>query len=200
MITLYIGKSGAGKDTFLKKQVALGVNPIISYTTRPMREGEVDGVDYNFVSSASFLEMLDHEQLAEWRKYDTLINNSPETWYYGSPWLDKSKDYVGVVTPEGAKNYIKLYGAENIEVVYVVADDDIREERARMRESLSIEEWNITVKPEWDRRLEADSKDFSDEAIQDLANALGHKIIVMFNNSYPDKVTFSWIYPLDKTT
>ena len=112
------------------------------------------------------------------------------------PFINQSIDFM---LKPGVYRF-KLYGAENIEVVYVVVDDDIREERARMRESLSIEEWNITVKPEWDRRLEADSKDFSDEAIQDLANALGHKITVMFNNSYPDKVTFSWIYPLDKTT
>lgn len=192
MITLYIGKSGAGKDTFLKKQVALGVDPIISYTTRPMREGEVDGVDYHFVSLVRFLEMLDKGQLAEWRKYDTLVNNQPETWYYGSPWLNKYKDYVGVVTPEGAKEYIKLYGGENIEIVYVVVNDNIREERAKARGSFD--------QTEWDRRLKTDEIDFSDEVIQDLANALGHKITVMFNNSYPDRVTFSWIYPLDKTT
>lgn len=51
MITLYIGKSAVGKDTLLKKQIEDGVSPIISFTTRPMREGEVNGVDYNFVST-----------------------------------------------------------------------------------------------------------------------------------------------------
>lgn len=187
MITLYIGKSGAGKDTFLKKQVALGVSPIISYTTRPMREGEVDGVDYYFVSLIKFLEMLDHKQIAEWRSYDTLVANQPAKWYYGSPWLDINKDYVGVVTPSGVLEYVKLYGAENINVIYVVTDDNIRRERAELRGSFDEIEWN--------RRVETDNKDFSPEIIQGLANVLEHDITVMYNNKDVDRVLFSKVSP-----
>lgn len=55
MLKILMGKSAAGKDTLLNKLVAQGkYKPIISYTTRPMREGETDGVEYHFVTETQF--------------------------------------------------------------------------------------------------------------------------------------------------
>ena len=79
MITLYIGKSAAGKDAYYKRQVAMGLEPIISYTTRPMRDGEVQDVDYHFVSVEKFKELIKNDMLSEYRKYDTKVNNVPDT-------------------------------------------------------------------------------------------------------------------------
>ena len=58
IIALY-GMSGAGKDTILNKIIEdygeeLNLNPIVSCTTRPPREGEVDGVAYHFLSNENF--------------------------------------------------------------------------------------------------------------------------------------------------
>ena len=50
MIRVYFGKSASGKDTFLEKNVRLGFKRIVSYTTRPIRKNEVQGVSYNFVT------------------------------------------------------------------------------------------------------------------------------------------------------
>ena len=47
-----MGKSSSGKDTMFKKLIedkTLGLKTIVGYTTRPMREGECDGVEYFFV-------------------------------------------------------------------------------------------------------------------------------------------------------
>lgn len=60
MIVL-IGCSGVGKSTvenILQKR--LGLNKVISYTTRQPRKGEVNGVDYHFITKESF-ELLDKD-------------------------------------------------------------------------------------------------------------------------------------------
>lgn len=52
-IIALIGKAGSGKDTILKeilKQEPIKYNEIISCTTRPKREGEIDGVNYYFLT------------------------------------------------------------------------------------------------------------------------------------------------------
>ena len=53
--------SGAGKTTVLKRVMALvpGLGFSVSHTTRTPRAGEVDGVDYHFISPASFADMVE---------------------------------------------------------------------------------------------------------------------------------------------
>ena len=157
MIRLYFGKSGAGKDYFLRQDVKDGWKPIVSYTTRPKRPHEVDGVDYHFVDYEGFLKA----PLFEEREYVTTVAGNKETWHYGSPLLEDYKDelYVGVVDLKGAKKYLAQYGADNIEFVYVDASDELRMERAKKRGGFD--------QTEWDRRLADDAVAFSDEAIKD---------------------------------
>ena len=64
MKIIYImGKSACGKDTIFKRlKEELDLKSYILYTTRPMREGEKDGVDYFFVSNERFLEMIKEEK------------------------------------------------------------------------------------------------------------------------------------------
>jgi guanylate kinase len=70
--------SGAGKTTLVRRLMQeyprLGFS--VSYTTRPPRANEIDGVDYHFVDDARFDAMVDAEQFAEWalvhgRRYGT---------------------------------------------------------------------------------------------------------------------------------
>ena len=54
------GPSGSGKDTVLKRIIETNdVNKIIGYTTRPIREGEVNGIDYYFVSKEEFENIIE---------------------------------------------------------------------------------------------------------------------------------------------
>lgn len=68
LILVVSGPSGTGKSTLCRR--ALGeldnLRFSISYTTRPPREGEVDGVDYFFVDTQTFLKMRDDNGFAEW--------------------------------------------------------------------------------------------------------------------------------------
>ena len=70
---LYIvsAPSGSGKTTLLRHLVADFENLIfsISYTTRPARTGEQNGVDYFFVDRDEFLIMVDRDEFLEWAEY-----------------------------------------------------------------------------------------------------------------------------------
>lgn len=80
------GKSAAGKDSTATrlveeyKKIGIPAKKVISYTTRPPREGEVDGVDYHFVDLETFVEMqyddkfIEHTEFRGWR-YGTAINS-----------------------------------------------------------------------------------------------------------------------------
>lgn len=174
MITLYVGKSAAGKDTLAKRDAKLGKTLLVSYTTRPPREGEVDGVDYHFVNQQKFKKLYDEGIIIEHRVYHTKVDGVEDTWYYGLPRIEHNKDYVGVVTIDAAISVINIYGKDNIYVVYVTADDEVRRERAKNRGSFSS--------TEWERRLEADASDFSESKIKELEKALGHCVERVDNN------------------
>lgn len=60
--------SGAGKTTLCKEIIDFvpGLRHSVSYTTRPMRDGEQDGIDYHFVSPEVFAGMVEQQAFAEW--------------------------------------------------------------------------------------------------------------------------------------
>ena len=76
------GKTATGKDTLLNILCkSYGFKPIVSYTTRPMRDGETQNKEYRFISQEEFERMDADEEFAETTSYDVA---SGETWLYGS--------------------------------------------------------------------------------------------------------------------
>lgn len=185
MIKLYIGKSGAGKDTIVKEVLSKNkdIHPIVSFTTRPKRPNEIDGIDYNFVDNATFEKLLNNNELTEYRVYDVLFNGVPEKCYYGTPILDSSQDYAGVVDIEGAYAFLEKYGSEDIDLIYVVVDNDnVRRERVERRGGVN--------KIEWERRFADDEVVFSEENLKKLCRLYGKPIPCIHNN---DRLTFDEI-------
>src|SRR6478735_12671040 len=60
--------SGAGKTTLVEHlvQILPNLGKSRSYTSRPARDGEADGVDYNFISRPEFQRMIDERAFLEW--------------------------------------------------------------------------------------------------------------------------------------
>lgn len=102
------GPSGVGKSTVLKK--AMERNPnlhfSVSATTRAMRPGEVDGVNYFFVTKERFQELLAAGELLEYTQY--------VDQFYGTPTvpldeaLARGEDILLDIEPEGAMNIRRL--------------------------------------------------------------------------------------------
>ena len=97
---LLCGKSCAGKDTVQKELIKMGMKSIVSYTTRPPREHETEGIEYHFISKEEFLQKEKDGFFAETVSYNVA---SGETWHYGSAVEDLSDDKVIIVNPHGLR-------------------------------------------------------------------------------------------------
>lgn len=111
MIVL-VGESASGKSS-IEKCLAddYGYNKIVSYTTREPRAGEVDGVDYHFISVEQFKSLKEQGFFAE-----TAVYNN---WNYGVAREDCTSDKVAVLTPHGLRQVVRLMGASHVISFYI---------------------------------------------------------------------------------
>jgi len=175
-----MGKSSTGKDTLYKRIFAkeeLQLKTVIPYTTRPIREGEREGVEYFFCDTAKVLELEAAGKVIERRDYNTIHG----IWTYftvddGQIDLEK-QDYLIIGTLESYQKIRDYYGKEFLIPIYIEVEDGERLQRALNREK----EQAVPKYEEMCRRFLADAKDFSEE---NLAKA---EISRRFVNSDLDK-------------
>lgn len=155
-LIVLMGKQGSGKTTLCDYMVKnMGYEKVVTYTTRPMRTGEVDGVDYHFLADEEFENMIKKNQFIENKQYNT-ING---IWKYGTA-LDKLESghkYILIVTPDGyysIKERIVEYGC-GLRAIYLNVSDALRLERLAYRG-----DENAEIK----RREQKDNEDFADIA------------------------------------
>lgn len=160
-----MGKSSSGKDTIysrLLQDEEQVFRHIVLYTTRPVREGEIPGREYYFVSEETFREFEGQGKVIEARTYQTVYG----PWIYftaddGQVELEK-KNYLGIGTLESYGQMKKYYGEQNVVPLYIEVEDGERLKRAIRREELQAE----PKYAEMCRRFLADTEDFSEENLQ----------------------------------
>ena len=160
-----MGKSSSGKDTMFKKLIedkALGLKTIVGYTTRPMREGERDGVEYFFVDEEKMLLLEAEGKVKERRSYNTVHG----IWSYftvddGQVNLDSDDKYLLIGTLESYEKVRNYYGKEYLVPLYISVDDGLRLQRALDRER----QQDKPKYAEMCRRFLADEADFAKENI-----------------------------------
>ena len=97
MKIILVGKSGSGKDYIRKRLVdKYGYNNVITTTTRPKREGETEGDEYEFVSENGFKWLIEQGAMIEYRTYDTVFGR----WYYGIREQKIEENAVVICTPD----------------------------------------------------------------------------------------------------
>lgn len=151
-ILVLVGKTASGKDTICNELLERGFKKLVTYTTRPMRSGEVDGVTYHYISKDKFLELLENGFFLEYAYYDVA---NGERWYYASAledYKDADDKTVAILNPYGVKRLQKL-NIQNITYVYIYANLSTIRNRLEKRGD---------NKYEADRRIEADNRDFKD--------------------------------------
>ena len=143
MIFILIGKSCSGKTTLAKELERWGCERIITYTTRPKRPNEIDGVDYHFVSEEYFKQKEDLGFFMESAEYEM---TGGKVWYGSAKESyedsDGITDKVIVLNPEGLNQVIDQCDRktiQHIKVVYLDTDAYIRHERAFKRGDSSEE-------------------------------------------------------------
>ena len=101
--------SGAGKTSLVRALLAADsqVRLSISYTTRPMRPGEVGGVDYHFVTEAHFLHMLEAGDFLESAEVHGARYGTSQTWVDSA--LEGGHDLILEIDWQGAAQVRRLY-------------------------------------------------------------------------------------------
>ena len=211
-IFVIMGPSCSGKDTIyneVKEYYSERLKSIVLYTTRPMREGEIDGITYYFIDDKAFNNMKDNNEIIEYRSYNTVSG----IWNYAtaSTSIDiENNNYLTINTLEGYKSLKEYYGEDNIIPLFIKVDEDVRVARAIAREEAienarliklgidppkksnkekyAINEEDPKIK-EMRRRIKADSVDFSDEKINEANIPLSN---IIENNADPADVG-TWV-------
>ena len=161
-----MGKSATGKDTLYKRifqDEELQLKTVIPYTTRPIREGEKEGVEYFFCDSAKVLQLEEAGKVIERRDYHTIHG----IWIYftvDDGQIDlENKNYLLIGTLESYQKLRNYYGKECLVPIYIEVEDGERLQRALNRERAEA----IPKYEEMCRRFLADTKDFSEEKLQE---------------------------------
>lgn len=120
-LVLVVGASGSGKGVLIKHAVELHPEIVfpISCTTRSMRPGEVDGVQYYFLSKETFLSRIEEGDFLEWAEYS---GN-----YYGTlksevlPALEKGPLVLAEIEVQGARQVREILPPESLVIIYIDA-------------------------------------------------------------------------------
>ena len=119
------GASASGKTEVAKVLAAkYGITKIVTTTTRDKRTGEVDGVDYFFVTKKKFERMIIEDKFVEYTLYNGQM--------YGSTKDQIANDKCVVIDPAGLRSYIALNN-KNIVTFYLEADEETRHRRMILR-------------------------------------------------------------------
>lgn len=157
-----MGKSSSGKDTLYQMiQAELQFDVIVPYTTRPIREGETEGVEYHFVTEQRVEELEAAGKIIEIRAYDTVHG----IWKYmtvDDEQIDfAKKNYLMIGTLEAYQKLKAYYGEKHLVPIYIEVEDGVRLQRALNRERQQEQ----PKYAELCRRFLADEVDFSEEKL-----------------------------------
>ena len=158
------GKSASGKDSIYKallEDKELRLNPMVLYTTRPMRDGEREGKEYYFVDENTYKKLEEENKVIECRTYNTV--HGPWRYFTVSTAIDEGREeyYLGIGTLESFIRLKEYYGSGRMLPLYIEVEDGDRLIRAIKREKAS-------GRPDYKemcRRYIADDKDFSEEML-----------------------------------
>lgn len=137
-----LGESCSGKDTIFKEvlklaqQENLNIKPLISNTSRPRRDSEKQGVDYNFVSMHQFDADYKNEKVAEY--FTVKIEKINEIWVYYTNKNDidlEKSNFIKIISPSGLSQLKSQYN-DNIVSIWVSCPKEIRRERYIKRNAI----------------------------------------------------------------
>lgn len=161
MLVVFSAPSGCGKDTVFKEicKIRGDVVESVSATTRKPRDGEVDGVNYFFVSETEFENMIENGGLLEYAKY----NNC----YYGTPveGVNKAVEYGKIcfliIEVQGAQKVMEMF-PDCLSIFLLPPSIEVLEKRLRKRDSdgedmiqsrLSIAKVELSYKDKYDYQV-----------------------------------------------
>ena len=174
------GPSGVGKDTVLQElfRIAPWLRYSISYTTRPPRPGEVDGVSYSFVSEAEFQALRERNQLLECAQVHGHWYGTSETRVRAS--LERGEDIVLKIDVQGAASIRpRVRGA----VFIFLLPPSTEELRRRLTERATEDSASLELRWENARREVAEQDRYDYRVVNDDIGRAAHEILDIVERS-----------------
>ena len=146
-----VGASASGKTDIAKILIEqYGFKKMVTTTSRKPRKGEVNGVDYHFISKKVFENRIEKNRFLESVSYNEN--------YYGTPKKGATKEKVLIVEPVGA-NSIYEHEIKDTVIILLETEEEIRKERMLERGDNLIEVID---------RLEKDTEHFKKENLRHI--------------------------------
>lgn len=149
-ILIVIGKSGTGKDTLVGVLSEMPFfNKVITTTTRPKRDYEIDGLNYHFITPEEFAHKILDGSIIEASCFN-------ENWFYGTQDKDYDSKLINILScdPTRVSALLEASSEYDIDIIYLDTKDKVRLIRCLNRED------NPDVS-EIIRRYKTDEVDFS---------------------------------------
>ncbi|MDQ2856282.1 MAG: guanylate kinase [Acidobacteriota bacterium] len=124
--------SGGGKGTLIHRVLngVAGVGYSVSYTTRTPRNGEVDGVDYFFVSPEKFNELVAADEFLEWARVHGNLYGTSRAQVVRE--ISERRDIILEVDVQGAASVRKLLD-DSVSIFIVPPSFEVLRQRLKMR-------------------------------------------------------------------
>lgn len=165
-IICLLGKSATGKDTLYRRLLedgTLGLQKMVPYTTRPIRDGEQDGREYFYTDEAGYQYLKSQGKVIEDRAYHTIHG----LWRYftvdDGQFGETGGNFILIGTLEAYRKLQDHFGRDRLVPVLVELEDGTRLQRALDRERGQ----DHPRYEEMCRRFLADSQDFAEERIRE---------------------------------
>ena len=160
---MLLGRSSCGKDTLMKRVIDEGLAyPLIYHTTRHIREGEINGVQYFFGDENDFKKSEESGSILEYRSY----NVHGSVWYYWTEYdiqFRQNKNLICTGTLDMLKSYRDKIIDYDIIPIMITVNDLLLVERALGREK-QMATPNIV---EMCRRYISDYEDYSSDKVRE---------------------------------
>ncbi|HXN06808.1 MAG TPA: guanylate kinase [Nitrospiria bacterium] len=184
--------SGAGKTSLCKKVVAhvRNIRYSVSYTTRHKRPGEIDGVDYQFVESTQFREMIENNEFLEYAEVHGNLYGTPRNGI--STLIKQGQDVLLDIDAQGAMQLKRKY-KEGVYIYILPPSFEVLRDRLLARKSDSPDEISRRLKKAreeiWNYReyYYLVINDQFEEAFENL------KAIILAERTKMKRMNFSWI-------
>jgi len=181
MLIVISGPSGSGKGTIIKEVMKKIPDLIysVSYTTRPKREGEIEGKDYFFISKDEFEKLIDEDFFIEWAKvYDYYYGTSKEFVLNN---LNDNRDVILEIEIQGAKKIREIYDKKNVIFIFIAPPDFKELEKRIMNRKRGETEEEIKKRMDFAKKEIEESKNYDYIIINDNINKAVKKIVNIIN-------------------
>lgn len=181
LLVVVSAPSGCGKDTVFKeiRKKRKDVVESVSATTRKPREGEVDGVNYFFLSEEEFKDLIEKNGFLEYAVYNGCFYGTPVAGVNDA--VGKGKICVLIIDVQGAENVKRIY-PDCVSIFLVPPSWEVLEKRLRARNSeaedmiqkrLTIAKSELMCKDKYDYQVVNDNLD---DCVNDIEKILHEEL------------------------